>query len=66
MSGSITVRFDLDESNWIKVIDEADEETENPTVIDERSNHFVVEYPSQQHFDAAHLRWEGMIQYTVV
>lgn len=62
---TVTVRYEGGEDVWNTVVVAA-RDNEDPDVIDNRGATFVVEYPSQEHFDNAIARFEGMIEYHVL
>lgn len=62
---AVEVRYDHSENIWNEVIVDAGED-EDPTVIHEDGIHFIAEYPSEDHFQRALSRFEGMIDHEVL
>ena len=62
----VLVEFSNDPETWNKVIVDSVENDENPYVDEERLETFVVEYETQDEFDRAVNRFNGMVEYKVL
>lgn len=62
----VRVEFSNDPETWNTVIVDSVENDENPYVDEEKIDTFVVEYETQDEFDRAVNRFNGMVEYKVL
>ena len=62
----VRVEFSNDPETWNTVIVDSVENDENPYVDEEKLDTFVVEYETQDEFDRAVNRFNGMVEYKVL
>ncbi len=62
----VRVEFSNDPETWNTVIVDSVENDENPYVDEEKLETFVVEYETQDEFNRAINRFNGMIEYKVL
>ena len=62
----VRVEFNNDPETWNTVIVDSVENDENPYVDEEKLDTFVVEYETQDEFDRAVNRFNGMVEYKVL
>ena len=62
----VRVEFSNDPETWDTVIVESVDNDENPYVDEEKLETFVVEYETQDKFDRALNRFNGMVEYKLL